>query len=250
MTKSIRSRTQKYFGHFFRRGIAKFGGIFFTYHPDSHNTFDAHPEFERLFPKFIAHNQRNNAGDITRLWCLLLNIKQVISEKIEGDFAELGVWRGNTAAVLADFAINDGRDVFLFDTYSGFSESDLTEIDADKTAMFDNTSIEMVSKTVGYNDSRCHYIEGLFPESITIEVEEKTYAVVSLDCDLYKPMKAGLDFFYPRMSIGGIFFIHDYSSQFWNGAKAAVDEFCAKTGEYVVLMPDKSGSAFLRKTKF
>ncbi len=68
-------------------------------------------------------------------------------------------------------------------------------------------------------------------------------------CDLYKPTKVGLDLFYPRMSRGGIFFIHDYSSQIWNGAKMAVDEFCAMTGEFIVLMPDKSGSAFLRKVK-
>lgn len=249
MAKSLRKRTQKYFGHFFRRGISKFGGVFFSYHPDSHNESDSHPEFEKLFPKFIAHNQRNNAGDITRLWGLILNIKQVINEGIEGDFAELGVWRGNTAAVLANFAISDGREVFLFDTYTGFSETDLTEIDADKISMFDNTSIEMVKNTVGYKNSGCHYVAGLFPGSITTEAEAKTYAAVSLDCDLYKPMKAGLDFFYPRMSKGGVFFIHDYSSQLWNGTKLAVDEFCARTGEYIVLMPDKSGSAFIRKSK-
>lgn len=246
---SLRIRTAKYFGHFFRRGISKLGGVFIAYHPDSHNTFDAHPEFEKLFSKFIAHNRRNNAGDITRLWSLLLNIKQVISEKVDGDFAELGVWRGNTAAILADFAICNDREIFLFDTYSGFADGDLTEIDSNKGVMFDNTSIEMVGKVVGCSDKRCHFVKGYFPESITLEIEERTFAVVSLDCDLYNPMKAGLDFFYPRMPKGGIFLLHDYSSQLWAGAKLAVDEFCKKTGEFIILMPDKSGSAFLRKSK-
>ncbi|MHB8353037.1 MAG: TylF/MycF/NovP-related O-methyltransferase [Burkholderiales bacterium] len=250
LNKSIRTKTKKFFGHFFGRGFSKLGGIFVAYHPDSHNTFDVHPEFERLFPKFIAHNRRNNAGDITRLWSFILNIKQVINEQIEGSFAELGVWRGNTAAILSDFAIGNGREVFLFDTYSGFADGDLTEIDVDKAAaMFNNTSLEMARKVVGCNDKRCHLVKGHFPESITPEIEEKTFAVISLDCDLYKPTKAGLEFFYPRMSRGGIFFIHDYSSHVWDGAKMAVDEFCATTGEFVVLMPDKSGSAFLRKTR-
>jgi hypothetical protein len=72
---------------------------------------------------------------------------------------------------------------------------------------------------------------------------------VSLDCDLYEPMKAGLEFFYPRMTRGGIFLLHDYSSFSWNGAKKAIDEFCGQSGEFIVLMPDKSGSAFLRKAR-
>jgi O-methyltransferase len=60
-------------------------------------------------------------------------------------------------------------------------------------------------------------------------------------------MKAGLDFFYPRMPRGGLFLLHDYSSLCWPGAKQAVDEFCRATGENLLLMPDKSGSAFIRK---
>jgi hypothetical protein len=51
------------------------------------------------------------------------------------------------------------------------------------------------------------------------------------------------------MSKGGVLFLHDYSSLYWDGAKKAIDEFCRKVGEFVMLLPDKSGSAFLRKTK-
>jgi hypothetical protein len=69
-------------------------------------------------------------------------------------------------------------------------------------------------------------------------------SVVNLDCDLYQPMKSGLEFFYPRMPLGGIMFLHDYSSLYWDGAKLAVDEFCAETGEFIVLMPDRAGVPF------
>jgi hypothetical protein len=44
-------------------------------------------------------------------------------------------------------------------------------------------------------------------------------------------------------------FLHDYSSLYWDGAKLAVDEFCAENGELIILMPDKSGSAFLRRSQ-
>ena len=232
----------------FYLGMSKFRGVFLAYHPDSHNTFNAHPEFTELFRRFSANNRVNNGGDIARLWSLILNCKQIISEGVEGDFAELGVWRGNTAAVLASLAAPAGRKVFLFDTFTGFDRGDLKGVDAGKDLHFGDTSIELVKEVVGPQYTHCEYVEGYFPGSITDAHKAGKYAVVSLDCDLYEPMKSGLEFFYPRMPRGGIFFLHDYSSLHWDGAKLAIDEFCRKSGEYVVLMPDKSGSAFLRRT--
>ena len=113
-------------------GRARFLNIFIAYSPDSHNAFNAHPEFIGLFKKFTRNNQLNNAGDTPRLWSFVLNIKQIIAENIEGDFAELGVWRGNTASVLAHFGALSNRKVFLFDTYEGFNINDLDGIDSNK----------------------------------------------------------------------------------------------------------------------
>ena len=189
-------------------------------------------------------------GDISRLWSFILNISQIIDENIQGDFAELGVWRGNTAAVLAHVAAKNDRQVYLFDTYEGFSEKDIKGIDGEKdVTSFNNTSIDVVKEVIGDDAKCCHFIKGYFPESVTEYHKSLTYAVVSLDCDLYEPMKAGLVFFYPLMPKGAIFLLHDYSSRQWAGAKLAIDEFCKETGEYIILMPDKSGSAFLRKSK-
>ncbi len=223
--------------------------VYLAYHPDSHCDYASHPEFGELLARFTAFNLSNNGGDIPRLWSLILNIKQILNEGIEGDFAELGVWRGNTAAVLAYYAQASGRRVFLFDTYEGFKKKDLVGVDANKKTEFADTSMEMVRGVVGIERRQCHYVKGHFPGSILDEHQRSMYAVVSLDCDLYEPMKAGLDFFYPRMSKGGVLFLHDYSSLHWDGAKKAIDELCCKAGEFVILLPDKSGSAFLRKTK-
>jgi len=222
--------------------------VYLTYHPDSHSCFNNHSEFYTLFDKFIDHNKVNNAGDTVRLWSFILNIKQVISENIEGDFAELGVWRGNTATILAYFASSSNRRLVLFDTFDGFDNKDLRGVDADRQMAFNDTSIDLVKKVLGEQIGVCDFIRGYFPDSIREEHKRKRYAVVSLDCDLYEPMKAGLEFFYPLMSRGGIFLLHDYSSLFWGGAKKAIDEFCERNGEYVIAMPDKSGSAFFRKS--
>ena len=230
-------------------GKATFLKTYLTYHPDAYIQHNAHPEFKKLLKSFKSKNQINNIGDITRLWSFMLNIKQIIDEKIPGDFAELGVWRGNTAAVLAHYASLNNRKVFLFDTYEGFNHKDLQGIDEDKKMKFQDTSIDLVKKVIGDSASSCDFIAGYFPDSITDYHRTKKYAIVSLDCDLYEPMKAGLEFFYPLMPIGGLFLLHDYSSLYWAGAKKAIDDFCTKHKEYVILMPDKSGSAFIRKSQ-
>jgi hypothetical protein len=244
-----RLHTQEILGTRFKLGLSGSGPFFTAYHPDSYYAFRAHPEFDELFPKFTAHNSVNNGGDSTRLWAFILNCKQVLAEGIQGHFAELGVWRGNTAAILAKFAAAGNRKVFLFDTFEGFNKTDLTGIDAQKEMDFNNTSVDLVKQVIGKDDTHCVYAKGFFPDTITEEHKASQYAIVSLDCDLYAPTKAGLGFFYERMPKGGIFFLHDYSSLHWNGSKLAIDEFCKANGEHVILMPDKSGSAFFRKSK-
>lgn len=239
----------KKIGHLFSSGFGNFRAGFLAYHPDSQTRFHEHPEFEALFERFRTGNKRNNGGDISRLWSLILNIKQVLGEGVEGDFAELGVWRGNTAAVLAHFAQLHQRKVYLFDTFEGFSERDIVGPDAGHGKSFSNTSMGMVSDVIGANMSHCELCPGYFPDTVTEQHANSKYAVVSLDADLYLPLKAGLEFFYPRMAHGGILFFHDYSSQLWKGASQALNEWAADSGEKIILMPDKSGSAFFRKTR-
>ncbi len=215
--------------------------------PDSLFIFDLHREFRQLAARFFAHN-RTNRGDVARLTAIILNIKQVLADGVPGDFAELGVWRGNTAAVLAHYAAQAGRQTLLFDTFEGFDRKDIDGIDQQKGMEFQDTSLELTASVIGERTG-VTFVKGYFPDTVTDEFRAQHFAVVSLDCDLYAPMKSGLEFFYPRMEPGGLFLLHDYSSGFWDGAKRAIDEFCAASGEHLILMPDKSGSAFVRKSR-
>ena len=230
-------------------GKANLSFTFLGYQPDSYVYANKHKEFASLFKSFTANNKYNNSGDVTRLWSLILNIKQILIEDIPGDFAELGVWRGNSASILAYYAAISGRRTYLFDTYQGFDERDFVGVDEGEQMAFADTSLAQVKNNIGTPSMACSFVKGRFPDSIMKQHKENTYSIVSLDCDLYEPMKAGLDFFYPLMSRGGIILIHDYSSALWQGVKKAVDDFLIEADEYLILMPDKSGSAFIRKSK-
>ncbi len=71
----------------------------------------------------------------------------------------------------------------------------------------------------------CCFVQGYFPSTLTDEHRDRVYSVASLDCDLHQPMKAALQYFYLRMSLGGILLLHDYSSKQWLDAKKAIDDF-------------------------
>jgi O-methyltransferase len=60
-------------------------------------------------------------------------------------------------------------------------------------------------------------------------------------------MKAGLAYFIPRLSPGGLIFAHDYSSGYFPGCAKAVDEYSAEHRLSVTLLPDKSGTAVFQK---
>jgi SAM-dependent methyltransferase len=220
-------------------------GIYVAYRPDSDVNFHRHPELAQLSEKWIFGNFPNNAGDLPRFYALILNIKQVLEECVPGDFAELGVFRGNSAAVLAHYARASGRNLLLFDTFAGFDPKDRTGIDASRGTEFTDTSLEMVMRLVGEDNAR--FIKGRFPQSIPNEVRNNRFSIVHIDCDLYQPAKAALEFFFDRLSPGGLLIIHDYGNPHWEGIKRAVDEFFVTAVERPVLIGDKSGTAIIRK---
>ncbi len=216
---------------------------YLAYYPDSHRSFPGLPD---LYRRWIRGNRTNNNGDAPRFMGLMLNLRQLLAEGIPGDMAELGVWKGNSAAILAHFAAQSGKRLFLFDTFSGFDQRDFVGLDHGRKAHFADTSIDFVRQTVGHDDLTT-YLAGFFPSTLTDEVRTRTFALAHIDCDLYEPMKAALEFFYPRLAPGGMLIVHDYSSGVWAGASRALDEFRLATGEHVVLWPDKSGTAVIRK---
>jgi hypothetical protein len=75
------------------------------------------------------------------------------------------------------------------------------------------------------------YYPGLFPATAEA-VAACRFSFVHLDVDLYESTRAALEFFYPRMSSGGIILSHDYVIA--DGVRKAFDEFFAHKAETVL----------------
>lgn len=186
----------------------------------------------------------NNRGDYTRLYFLLSNIEALTKAGVDGAFAELGVYKGSTAKII-NYAAPE-RELFLFDTFGGLPEQHVATDPVDIAPGSYAESLNEVRQTVG-DAENIHYCPGLFPETAEFVPTDTTFAMVHLDCDLYEPTLAALQFFYPRMNAGALLIVHDYHSGCWPGVTNAVDEFLSDKPENMILVPDKSGTAALRR---
>lgn len=190
-----------------------------------------------------------NYPDKIRLYNFWLQIQRINKEEIEGEMAELGVYKGESAQLLHH--MSPSRTLHLFDTFEGFTGKDLQpetgEASSYTNKNFADTSVEKVFKKIGGNREKIKVHPGYFPDSAA-GLDNIAYALVSLDADLYNPTKAGLEYFYPRLSPGGVILIHDYNCK-WEGLNKAVDEFVITIPEQLVLVPDLDSTVMIVKNR-
>ena len=183
-----------------------------------------------------------------RVATMRLLAEQIQEEKIPGDVAELGVFRGDFA-VLINAAFPD-RTIHLFDTFEGFPPKDV-EIEQEqgfsgaKAGDFAETAKDIVAKRLPCPEQAVFH-KGYFPATFR-SCMEKTFAFVSVDADLYAPTAAALPLFWDRLSTGGAMLIHDVNSMQYTGAGKAVREFCTEKGLLPMPVCDLHGSVVLRK---
>ena len=188
--------------------------------------------------------------DTVRCDMIVLLLRDLVERKVEGDMAELGVFRGSTARLIHHYLPE--RKLYLFDTFAGFDERDIKIEGATtgrpaKTSEFALTSVDLARRNVGQQNDNVQFYPGYFPQSAPDFLSQRKFAFVHLDADLYEPILAGLNFFYERMVPGGYILVHDFNS--WPGARKAVREFFKDKPETPTPMPDKSGSALICKMR-
>ena len=150
-------------------------------------------------------------------------------KKIEGDLAEVGVANGATAKIISAF--KGSKELHLFDTFEGVPFVD-KEDDPSITVGVCKSPLEFVKNNLK-NESNIKFYKGIFPATAG-PVSNKKFSFVNLDVDIYKSTKDTLEFFYPRMSKGGILLSHDYS--YYNGVKKAFDDFFTDKPEPVIAL--------------
>ncbi len=170
---------------------------------------------------------RDLIGEIKRETQMLLDEVEAIqifrsirqTSKIEGDIAEVGVFRGGSAKLICE--AKETKNLHLFDTFKGLPA--LTREDSPRL-FYENQFSASYDEVTHYlqNYQDVYFYKGLFP-STAGPIAHKNFSFVHIDVDLYEATLECIKFFYPRLNKGGILISHDYG--FASGVKKAFDEF-------------------------
>jgi hypothetical protein len=204
-------------------------------------------EFGRVFledEEFLRYYTRsmdpNNWHSFDRKYTLNQLLKLV--HHIDGDLAECGTYKGMSAYLMCRAHKGSSRRIHLFDSFEGLPTPD--EHDGtywSRGAL--QTSEDTVRETLVEFDNYVVY-KGWIPERFS-EVAQLRFSFVHIDVDLYRPTLASLQFFFPRMTSGGIILLDDYGFNSCPGARLAADEFFADLPERIVMLP--TGQAFVMR---
>ena len=197
---------------------------------------------ERIICRFVDLNTRARRDCLEKI-AMILEDKEV-----SGAVAELGVYRGDFAKVIN--TVFPERKLYLFDTFEGFPEEDMNyetenNLLLNTVGKLSNTSVEYVMGRMPHPE-RCVIRKGYFPETAA-GLEDERYAFVNIDVDLYKPILAGLEYFWPRMAENGYIFVHDYFSFSYAGTKKAIEEFSERFHVGFTPIGDTLSVAFVKK---
>jgi hypothetical protein len=160
---------------------------------------------------------------------------------VPGARAECGSYRGATALLLCHAWRSRqpgfrGGDLYLIDSFSGTGSSSADDFIAVRDQ--DGTTRMEAFFPVGKSDTSADEVRGYFTEfpDVTIcagwipqvfgSLPDRDWAFVHLDLAVFEPTLASLEYFYPRLSKGGVILCD--GSVFCPGAQKAWDQFCTR----------------------
>lgn len=159
--------------------------------------------------------------DVYRLYELWRLARQL--EEVEGNFLEVGVWRGGSGCLLA--LASQERQVFLADTFSGVvkaGDRDTNYLGGEHADTQADTVLEL-ARQCGV-DTQVNVLVGMFPEQNAERVGQRL-ALVHIDVDVYESARDVLQWALPRLAPGAVVVFDDYGFHGCEGVTRLVDEF-------------------------
>ena len=182
------------------------------------------------------------------------NLLQLIRETrhLPGDYVEIGVFRGTSATVAATYMMltDDPRNMYLLDTFEGFSYSAAqSSPDAVWSGTHKETSVSFVAEVLETTGMAPHIRKlDICAEELPSEI--RAISLVNIDVDMYEAVRDALNKVRPRMANGGVIMCEDYGHTPGTcGANMAVNEFIASHGQDFIKLYLESGQMCFIKNR-
>lgn len=166
---------------------------------------------------------------------------------ISGNIAELGCYQGDLSWQLN--VLMPERKLYLFDTFEGFDARDIAReqelsCSESRPGQFKDVKEESLLARMPFPE-QVIIKKGWFPET-AFDMEEETFCLAVLDAGLYQPTFAGLEFFFPRMSQGGMILVCNYENPKYGGVRKAIEDLEKKYGAFLIVpMGDIDGTVMI-----
>lgn len=202
----------------------------------------ANPRIYSLF-RTVRPYTMVNRFKLRNIWQLANAVENM---GLRGAFVECGVWRGGASALMAYAAKVSGssRLTWLFDSFEGLPEPSARDGRAAREYAHDRAGGELASigecvasendvgeimSTLGIPPSSVRIIKGWFQDTLPRSAAEiGPIALLRLDGDWYESTRLCLEVLFDSVEPGGYVVLDDYD--FWQGSRAAVEEFFSERG--------------------
>jgi O-methyltransferase len=157
---------------------------------------------------------------------------------VPGDIVECGVGHGRSLLTMSLLVKIEGdkRNLWAFDSFQGFptpTSEDVSPRDPQRGQY--SISLPFVTRTLErhladeqFVRSRVTLVKGFFEDTLS-RYPHSAISLLNLDVDLYQSYKSCLEFFWPKISIGGIVTFDEFvrESHAFPGGEQAIREFFA-----------------------
>lgn len=151
----------------------------------------------------------------------------------EGDYVELGCYKGDTSILLAEIVRSTGKKLWIYDSFEGLpekTEEDISELGREfKKGVLDVTKQEVKKRFLKAGLPVPIIKKAWFQDLREEDLPEKI-GFAFLDGDLYESIKESLNLIEKKIVRGGVIVVHDYNNLALPGVTRAVDEWINRSG--------------------
>lgn len=143
---------------------------------------------------------------------------------LDGNIAELGVYKGGALKAMADMV--PGKTCYGFDTWAGLPVESWQEGESLNPGYLADVSFAAIEKALPTN---CKLVRGVFPQS-AVGIEGR-FCFAHVDMDYEKSTADAIEWLRPRMVPGGVIVFDDYKEIGFPGVAKAIEDAGLKVVE-------------------